>query len=95
MVTEGKVGGEINGRLRSQHIHTNIYKIGLPRWCSGKESACQYRRCQRHGFDPWVKMTHWSRKWQPTPVFLLGKFHGQGCLAGYSPWDHKESDITE
>ena len=21
---------------------------------SGKESACQCRRCQRHGFDPWV-----------------------------------------
>ena len=27
----------------------------------------------------------WSRKWQPTPVFLPGKFHGQRSLAGYSP----------
>ena len=25
--------------------------MGLPRWCSGKQSACQ---CQRCGFDPWV-----------------------------------------
>ena len=33
--------------------------------------------------------------WQPTPVFLSGKFHGQRSLAGYSPWDHKESDMTE
>ena len=31
----------------------------------------------------------------PTPVFLLGKYHGQKCLAGYSPGGHKESDTTE
>ena len=36
-----------------------------------------------------------GRKWQPTPVFLPGKSHGQRSLAGYSPWDHKESDKTE
>ena len=35
------------------------------------------------------------RKWQPTPVFLPGKFHGQRSLVGYSPWGHKESDTTE
>ena len=29
------------------------------------------------------------RKWQLTPVFLLGKSHGQRSLAGYSPWGHK------
>ena len=29
------------------------------------------------------------------PVFLPGKFHGQRSLAGYSPWGHKESDMTE
>ena len=32
---------------------------------------------------------------QPTPVFLPGESHGQRKLAGYSPWDHKESDMTE
>ena len=37
----------------------------------------------------------WRRKWQPIPVFLPGKFHGQRSLAGYSPWDCKESDTTE
>ena len=31
---------------------------------------------------------------QPTPVFLPGKFLGQRNLAGYSPWGHKESDLT-
>ena len=29
------------------------------------------------------------RKWQPTPVFLPGKFHGQKSLVGSSPWGHK------
>ena len=37
----------------------------------------------------------WRKKWQPTPVFLPGKSHGQRRLAGYSPWGHKESDMTE
>ena len=49
----------------------------LPRWCSGKESACQRRR---PGFNPWVGKIPWRRKWQPTPVFLPGKFHGQRGL---------------
>ena len=31
----------------------------------------------------------------PTPVFLSGESHGQRRLEGYSPWGHKESDMTE
>ena len=46
---------------------------GLPMGLSGKESTCQSRRCKRHEFDPWVRKIPWSRKWQPTPVFLPGK----------------------
>ena len=65
------------------------------RWCSGKESACQCRRCKRCRFDPWVGKIPWSWKWQPIPVFLPGKFHGQRTLRGYSPWSHKELDMTE
>ena len=34
---------------------------------------------------------HWRRKWQSTPEFLPGEFHGQGSLMGHSPWGHKES----
>ena len=37
----------------------------------------------------------WGREWQPTPIFLPGKSYGQRSLAGYSPWDHKESDMTD
>ena len=66
----------------------------FPRWLK-KESACQCRRCKRCRFDPWVGKILWSRKWQTTPVFLPGKFHGQRSLAGYSLWDGKESDMTE
>ena len=33
--------------------------------------------------------------WQPTPVFLPGKSHGQRSLADYSPWGRKEKDLTE
>ena len=35
------------------------------------------------------------RQWQPTPVLLPGKSHGRRSLVGCSPWDHKESDMTE
>ena len=37
----------------------------------------------------------WGREWQPTPVYLLGKSHGQRSLAGYSSWGHKKLDMTE
>ena len=60
-----------------------LYAIRLPKWCSGKESAYQCRRCKRWGFHPWVRKIHWSRKWQPTPVCLPGK-------SGVA-----ESDMTE
>ena len=35
------------------------------------------------------KETLWRGKWQPTPVLLPGKSHGQRSLAGYGPWGHK------
>ena len=44
---------------------------------------------------PWVGKISWRRKWQSTPVFLLGKSHRWRSLVGYSPWDRKELDMTE
>ena len=35
------------------------------------------------------------RKWQPPPVLLPGKSHGQRSLVGYSPQGHKELEMTE
>ena len=43
----------------------------------------------------WVVKIPWRRTWQPTPVFLPGESHGQRSLANYSPWGHKELDMTE
>ena len=46
------------------------------------------------GSIPGSERFPWRKKWQPTPVLLPGKFHGQRTLAGYSPWGHKESNMT-
>ena len=45
--------------------------------------------------NPCVGEIPWSRKWQPSPVFLPGKFHEQRGLAGCLSWDLKELDETE
>ena len=52
-------------------------------------------QCRKPGFSPWIRKIPWRREWQPTPVFLPGKFHGQRSPAGCSPWGQKESDMTE
>ena len=46
-------------------------------------------------FNPWVWEITWRRKWQPTPVFLPGKYPGRWNLVSYSPWGCKELDTTE
>ena len=55
---------------------TYLWKVGTV----DKESTCQCRRHKRCGFDPWVRKSPLRRKWQPTPVFLPGKFHRQKSL---------------
>ena len=50
---------------------------------------------QEPSFESWVRKIPWKRAWQPTPVFLPGKSHGQRSLVGYSPWGCQESDMTE
>ena len=42
-----------------------------------------------------ITFMHWRRKWQPTPVFLPGEFHGRRSLVGCHLWGHTESDTTE
>ena len=36
-----------------------------------------------------------NREWQPAEVLLPGESCGQRSLASYSPWGHKELDMTE
>ena len=56
---------------------------GLPKWFSGKESACQ---CRRAWFNSWVRKINWRRDRLPTPVFLGFPFGSAGkesaCNAG-------------
>ena len=42
-----------------------------------------------------IRKIPWRRKWQPSPVFLLGKSHGQRDQMGYNLWGRKESDTTK
>ena len=62
---------------------------GFPSGSDEKEVASQ---CKRLGFNP--SPLPWRREWQPTPVFLPGKWQGQRSQAGYSP-GFAESDMTE
>ena len=81
---------------RVKHNWSNLARMyarfGLPWWLRWLSVCLQHRR---PGFDPWVGKIPWRRKWQPTPVLLPGKFHGPRSLVVYSPWRHKESDMTE
>ena len=53
-------------------------------------------RCYREeGKRGYFLTSSWRRQWQPTPVLLPGKSHGQRNLVGCSPWGHEESDTTE
>ena len=72
----------------------NLFK-GLPWWLSGKRICLQCRSHRSCKFDLWVTKIPWRRKWQPTPVFLPGEFHGRRNLAGYRPQGCKESETTE
>ena len=49
--------------------------------CAVQETAMQ----ETPGFDPRVDKIPWRREWQPNPMFLPGKSHGQRSLAGFSP----------
>ena len=63
----------------------------LPRWLSGKQSACSAeRQVQSLGWENPLE-----RAVATTPVFLPGKVHRQRSPAGYSLQGHKELDTTE
>ena len=46
-------------------------------------------------FNLWVEKVSSRKKWEPSPVFLLGKSHAQRSLAGYSLYYCKDSEMTE
>ena len=62
---------------------------------AGIESGCNAGDTGDENSTPGLGRSPGRRKWQPTPVFLPGQYHGQRTLASYSLWGHKESDMTE
>ena len=88
-------------KMKSRFNHRNLgylFKSSYPliraslvaQWNPPAMQESQEVRVQSLGWeDPW------RRKWQPTPVLLPGESHSQRNLAGYSPWGHKELDMTE
>ena len=80
-------------------IHCILFLVtnntGFPGGDSGKEPACQGRRCKRQEFSLWVRKIPCRRKWLPTPVLLPGESQGQRSLADYSSQGHQELDATE
>ena len=85
------------------HVHSFIQQMStvywipsewlwLPWWLNSKESTCE---CRGWGFNPWIGKIPCRREWQPTLVFLPGKYPGQRSLASYSPWGCKGVDTTQ
>ena len=88
------------------HTHCFWRKNSLHRkWCVGVSSCSWIHRCFPGGSDGKASVCNAGdlgstpglgrRKWQPTPVFLPGKSHGQWSLVGYLPRGRKELDMTE
>ena len=55
----------------------------LSTWGLLVQSIKKLPAMQETRFDPWVRKIPWRRKWQPIPIFLPRKSHGQRRLAGY------------
>ena len=86
-----KMTAQFRWRLRLKRSNTK----GFPGGASGRKNLPAKAGDVRCRFSPWLGKIPWRRKWQPTPVLLPEEFHGQRSLAGYSPWDRKESVTSE
>ena len=78
------LGGGAFGKCLGHEGRYLIYKRG-PKICAGDT--------RNMGSIPGSKKSPGERN--GNPVFLPGKFHGQGSLVGCSPWSHKELGTTE
>ena len=80
---------------RSQYFERSYFQ-GCASYVSLWKRIClPMQQTQGIWLHPCVGKISWSRKWQPAPVFLPGKLHGQRSLTRYSPWGCKELDVTE
>lgn len=81
--------------LKSMHLTTRQSELPasqvMPQWrirtANGRHKRSRVWSLGEN--DPW------RRKWQQAPVFLPGRFHGQGLVVGCRPQGQKELDTTE
>ena len=66
-----------------------VLAFGVKGFPGGSDGQRFCQQCKRPEFDPWVGKIPWKRERLPSPVFGAGELHG------YSPWGHKESDMSE
>ena len=96
----GKTSIQINSLFLNQVItlgfvlicRSLLHILGFAWWLSGQNVCQQWKRHRRCMFHLWMGKVPWRREWQPTPVFLPEKSHGQSNLVGYSPKGCRESD---
>ena len=70
--------------------------VGLPGWLSDKESACDAEDTgDAVGWIPGSGRPPGGGHGNPLQYSCLGESPGQRSPVGYSPWDHKQSDMTE
>ena len=86
----------LSEKVMASHSSTLAWKIP---WMEepGRLQSTGSRRVKHHWATSLSLFTfmHWGRKWQPTPVFLLGESQGLRSLVGSHLWGHTESDTTE
>ena len=61
--------------------NADMYRLkrDFPGGSAVKHLPAMWETCRRHGFKPWVTKIPWRRKWQPTPLFLLGNPMDRGA----------------
>ena len=77
-----------NPKTKKQQLKNWLEKTFLQKWYTVNNYM---KKCSVSLVIREMQIKTCNRKWQPTPVFLA-KFHGQRSPAGYSSWEHKESD---
>ena len=85
----------LNWTEGTRKAFTKILWVKLETGSVGKESTCNAGNTGDDTLNPWVGKIPRVRKWQPIPVFLLGKFHLQRILVGYMVQRFAELNTTE
>ena len=75
----------MNGK-NSGPIYSPKELLDFPGGSDGKESACNAADL---GSIPGL-----GREWLATPVFWPGELYEQRSLKGYSPWGHKDLEMS-